>query len=259
MSQQFSPEAPRKQSLLNAQDRLILALDFPAAAHANFFLEDLRRRSQQPPLWLKVGLELFLAEGPSFVQQLRSQGYSIFLDLKLHDIPNTVASAIRALAALEVGLLTVHASGGPAMLAAAVDAAASLACPPRLLAVTVLTSMDQEQLVAAGIERGPAEQVLLLAATAWQAGVRGLVTSPLEAAMLRSTFGEALHLVTPGIRAAWQQGSDDQQRTAVATKALRAGASQLVIGRPITRAADPVEAYQMILQEIQAEINRVQV
>ena len=241
---------------MTARERLILALDFSSAALALAFLDDLRQRSAEPPLWLKVGLELFLAEGPSFVHLLRSQGYSVFLDLKLHDIPNTVASAIRALALLEVGLLTVHASGGSAMLAAAADAASALSQPPRLLAVTVLTSMDERQLATAGIERSPAEQVQLLATTAWQSGIRGLVASPLEAATLRSTWREQLHLVTPGIRALEAHGSDDQQRTATPAEALRAGASQLVVGRPVTRAADPAQAYLAMLQSIQAAMDR---
>jgi len=158
--------------------------------------------------------------------------------------------AIRALAPLTVNLLTVHASGGPAMLRAAAEAAASLACPPRLLAVTVLTSMDAQQLEAIGVPGSPQEQVLRLAKQAWKAGVTGLVASPQEAAMLRREFGSGLHLVTPGIRAASARGGDDQQRVATPRAALLAGASQLVIGRPVTRAADPAAAYDALLAEI---------
>ena len=186
------------------------------------------------------------------VHTLRKQGYSVFLDLKLHDIPNTVGSAIRAIASLEVKLLTVHAAGGPAMLRAAAEAAAALATPPRLLAVTVLTSMNARELVSVGVQSAPQEQVLRLAREARDAGIQGLVASPLEAALLRQTLGSNLHLVTPGIRLNDGQETDDQQRTSTPGFALRAGANQLVIGRPITRAVDPVVAYESILSEVVA-------
>jgi orotidine-5'-phosphate decarboxylase len=243
---------------LNARDCLILALDFSSAAPALDFLTTLRQRTANPPRWVKVGLELFLAEGRGFIEALRSEGYSIFLDLKLHDIPNTVASAIRVLGPLRVDLLTVHAAGGPAMLAAAAEAVAGLACPPRLLAVTVLTSMDRAQLAAIGVSDSPPEQVLRLARAARLAGIDGLVASPLEAAMLRESLHEEparpLHLVTPGIRTADDRGGDDQQRTATPWAALAAGANQLVVGRPITRAADPAAAYEAILSKIEAAL-----
>jgi orotidine-5'-phosphate decarboxylase len=232
------------------RDRLILALDFPTGRQSLAFLEDLRHRCAQPPLWVKVGLELFLAEGPGLVHSLRSQGYSVFLDLKLHDIPNTVGSAIRALAPLDVDLLTVHASGGPAMLRAAAEAASSQRL--RLLAVTVLTSLDAVELAATGVGSTPSEQVTRLAHLAWQTGIDGLVASPLEARTLRDEFGTGLHLVTPGIRLAKAGVVDDQQRTATPGLALRAGASQLVVGRPITRAVDPAAAYEALLDEISA-------
>jgi orotidine-5'-phosphate decarboxylase len=240
---------PRGESV-EPRERLILALDFPSAALSLEFLEDLRQRCTEPPLWVKVGLELFLAEGSRLVDTLRGQGYSVFLDLKLHDIPNTVGAAVRALGALDVDLLTVHAAGGPAMLRAAAEAAAGLARPPRLLAVTVLTSMDERELTAIGVACAPREQVLRLAGQAWQAGIRGLVASPLEAGMLRGELGAGLHLVTPGIRPADGHGLDDQQRVATAAAALRSGASQLVVGRPITRAVDPGAAYKALLAEI---------
>jgi orotidine-5'-phosphate decarboxylase len=235
----------------DSRDRLILALDFPSGPRALDFLDRIRERTERPPRWVKVGLELFLAEGASLVATLRDQEYSIFLDLKLHDIPNTVASAVRTLAPLEVDLLTIHGAGGPAMLRAAAEAAASQARPPCLLAVTVLTSMDAEELKSVGVAGSPAEQVLRLATVATEAGVQGLVASPLEAAMLRAHLpSRDLHLVTPGIRSSGQSGKDDQQRIATPAAALQAGASQLVVGRPITQAADPAAAYEAILAEI---------
>ncbi len=242
----MNENASRHPETLQPRERLILALDFPTSAQALGLLDTLRQHA--PPRWVKIGLELFLAEGPGLVHALRAQGYSVFLDMKFHDIPNTVASAIRALSALDIQMLTIHAAGGPAMLAAAAEAARGLAHPPRLLAVTVLTSMDAGQLDAIGVSGAPQEQVLRLARGAWAAGIRGLVASPLEAAMLTEEFGPDLHLVTPGIRSAF--GGDDQQRSATAGAALRAGASQLVVGRPITRAKDPVAAYESMLAEI---------
>ncbi len=237
------------------RERLILALDFASAIRSLALLEELRQRCAEPPVWVKVGLELFLAEGSRLVDTLRGLGYSIFLDLKLHDIPNTVGGAIRALAALDVDLLTVHAAGGPAMLRAAVEAAADLARPPHLLAVTVLTSMDERELAAIGVSTPPREQVLRLARESWQAGIRGLVASPLEAGMLREELGTGLHLVTPGIRPAASHGRDDQQRVATPATALRSGASQLVVGRPITRSADPAAAYDAMLAEIATNVD----
>jgi orotidine-5'-phosphate decarboxylase len=247
---QFPHRLSPEVSALPARERLIVALDFASARRSLEFLEDLRQRCDHPPLWVKVGLQLFLAEGPALVRTLRAQGYSIFLDLKLHDIPNTVGSAIRALADLDIDLLTVHASGGRAMLLAAAEAVAALTRPPRLLAVTVLTSMDASRLAAVGVCSTPEEQVLRLAGEAWQAGIRGLVASPLEATMLRKEFGPGLNLVTPGIRPAETSGGDDQQRVATPSAALRGGASKLVVGRPITHAADPAAAYSAILDEI---------
>jgi orotidine-5'-phosphate decarboxylase len=199
--------------------------------------------------WFKVGLELFIAAGPSIVEKLASKGHSIFLDLKLHDIPNTVASAVRSASSLGAGMLTIHASGGPAMLAAAQNAVASMAAPPQLLAVTVLTSMDETQLGSTGVNRSPKDQVDLLAKMGMEAGIRGFVCSPQEAAALRALTGLEGILVTPGIRPA---GSElgDQQRIATPTMALQQGASFLVVGRPITQAPDPALAAEAVLLEI---------
>ena len=235
-----APTAPAQA----AKDRLIVALDFPDATAALRCVDQFAGSVS----WFKVGLELFLASGDSVVRELKQRGYSIFLDLKLHDIPNTVSSAIRSLARLEPDLLTVHAAGGRTMLNAAAEAARSLPRPPRLVAVTVLTSMDAVALAETGVSAAPVEQVLRLARLAAECGIEGMVCSPAEAAALRSALPKAL-LVTPGIRPA---GSDagDQKRIATPQFALAAGASMLVIGRPITAAPDPKAAAQAILSDM---------
>lgn len=233
-----SPVAPP------ARERLIVALDVPNSERALGLIERLDGIVQ----WFKVGLELYLSEGNSIVDAVRSRGYSVFLDLKLHDIPNTVAGAVRSASRAGAGMLTVHAGGGPAMLAAAVEAAEGLTSLPKLLAVTVLTSMDQSQLQAVGVSASPAEQVLRLARMGWDAGIRGFVSSAEEAAAMRQAFPEAT-LVIPGIR---PQGAaaGDQKRVATPAAAIAAGADYLVIGRPVTQAADPAAAAAAILDEI---------
>jgi orotidine-5'-phosphate decarboxylase len=228
-----------------AKRHLIVALDLPTSEAALALASRLADQCQ----WFKVGLELYIAAGPAIVETLVSRGHSVFLDLKLHDIPNTVASAVRSATSLGASLLTVHAAGGPAMLQAAREAAAGLATAPQLLAVTVLTSMDQRQLAAIGVAGAPADQVALLAKLGLQAGIRGFVCSPQEAAAMRALTGPESVLVTPGIRPA---GADqgDQQRIATPTYALDQGANYLVVGRPITQAADPALAAEAILFEI---------
>jgi orotidine-5'-phosphate decarboxylase len=236
--------APQASPAQTSAERLIVALDFPDAAAALACADQLAGSVT----WFKVGLELYLAAGESIVRELKRRGHSVFLDLKLHDIPNTAASAIRSLGRLEPDLLTVHAAGGRAMLNAAVEAARSLPHPPRLLAVTVLTSMDTAGLAETGVPASPVEQVLRLARLATDCSIEGMVCSPAEAAALRSALPKAL-LVTPGIRPA---GTDagDQKRIATPQFALAAGASMLVIGRPITAAADPKAAAQAILGDM---------
>ena len=226
-------------------DSLILALDFPSSAAAFSFLDRLPRAR---PRWVKVGLELYLSAGSAIVPALKARGHKVFLDLKLHDIPNTVARAVRTLLPLEADMLTLHAAGGSAMLAAAVQAAASFHAPPRFLAVTVLTSMNAQELAATGVDSALRDQVLRLALLARDAGVDGMVASAHETSMLRSVLPGA-HIVNPGIRASGAIHAD-QQRVMTAGDALRAGASQLVIGRPITEAADPAHALTTILEEI---------
>ena len=228
-------------------DRLIVALDYPSRAEAMAFVDHLEGTVR----WLKVGLELYLAEGQPMVHELRERGFEVFLDLKLHDIPNTVAGAVRSAGACGAALLTLHAVGGPAMLAAAAEAAAKLPTPPRLLAVTVLTSMDAAQLRAIGIHDEARTQVVRLGEMAVAAGVNGLVCSPVEIIPLRSSAAQDAKLVVPGIRPAGA-AKDDQTRIATAGDAIRYGADMLVVGRPITRAADPAAAAVALLEEIRA-------
>jgi orotidine-5'-phosphate decarboxylase len=224
--------------------RLIVALDYPEGAPAVGLVE----RLEEMCCWYKVGLELYLAEGNDFIHELHHHGCSVFLDLKLHDIPNTVAGAVRSVAETGAEMLTVHASGGPAMLRAAAEAAAEFNHAPQLLAVTVLTSMDSEQLSAVGVASPADAQVLRLAAIAAKAGITGLVASAQEAAKLRQSFPAAT-LVVPGIRPAGTEPGD-QKRVATPAAALAAGASYLVVGRPITQASDPVTATRAILDEM---------
>ncbi len=233
----------------SARDRLIVALDFPTAELAQHQVEQLEGQCQ----WFKVGLELYLATGSSIMTSLRNQGFNVFLDLKLHDIPNTVASAVRSVSSLGASLLTIHAAGGSAMLSAAAEAAASHPDAPRILAVTVLTSMDTAQLAGIGVFDSPAMQVLRLGKLAESAGIDGLVCSPEEISKLRAGLARNPLLVVPGIRPAGT-AAGDQRRIATPATAIAAGASMLVVGRPITQAADPAKAAEAILAEIQAQI-----
>ncbi len=201
---------------------------------------------------IKLGKEFFTANGPRDVRRIVPEGTALFLDLKFHDIPNTVAAAIRAASAsMRPFMLTVHAAGGAAMLRAAADAAAEAAQPPLILGVTVLTSLDASDLAAIGVPGDVASQVKRLANLARQNNVRGLVCAASEIAMLRATFGNEMKLVVPGIRPA---GGDvgDQKRVMTPVDALKLGADFLVIGRPITAAADPAQAAQAIADDIKA-------
>ena len=236
---------PAADRIDEARKRLIVALDVPDAAAAAEMVAQLENTCT----WFKVGLELFVAAGPAVLEPLVARGHSVFLDLKLHDIPNTVAGAVRSAASLGVRMMTLHAAGGPAMLAAARAALDGVADPPELLAVTVLTSMDQEQLGAIGLDRLPAHQVELLARMGLEAGIRGFVCSPQEVASLRALTGPEGVLVIPGIRPAGA-AAGDQKRIATPADALRHGASYLVLGRPITQAEDPAEAAEAILKEM---------
>lgn len=194
---------------------------------------------------LKLGLEFFAACGPDGVRALGALGAPVFLDLKLHDIPNTVARVVRALAGLPISHLTVHAAGGAAML----RAAAAVTPRPKLLAVTVLTSLDEEDLAAAGITGTPLDQTARLAALAASCGLDGVVCSPLEIGAVRAVVGSDLLICTPGVRPVGD-AAGDQKRTSTPAGALRAGADLLVIGRPITGAADPAAAARALLAEL---------
>lgn len=232
-----------------ARQRLIVALDVPNAKEAMALVDELTPACN----WFKVGLELFVAEGPKVLEPLVGRGCNIFLDLKFNDIPNTVAGAVRSAAGLGVRMMTIHASGGPAMLRAAREALEGVTNPPQLLAVTVLTSMDAAQTSAIGLGRAPGEQVELLARMGLKAGVRGFVCSPQEVATLRAITGPEGVLVIPGIRASGN-AVGDQKRVATPADALRAGASYLVVGRPITQAPNKLKAAEEILEEMAKEL-----
>jgi len=229
------------------QHKIIVALDFPDAAAALALVDRL-----DPALCrLKVGKELFTVAGPDLVRALVARGYEVFLDLKFHDIPNTVAAACRAAAGLGVWMMNVHASGGRRMMQAAREALAELPQRPLLIGVTVLTSMSAEDLAETGIAAAPADQVMRLAGLTQACGLDGVVCSAQEAALLRQRLGEDFRLVTPGIRPAGSEAGD-QRRVMTPTQAIAAGATDLVIGRPITAAADPVKVLQSINDEIRS-------
>lgn len=225
--------------------RVITALDYPDAASA---LECAKRL--KPELCaLKVGKELFTAAGPQLVEKLQDQGFKIFLDLKFHDIPNTTSKAVAAAARLGVWMVNVHCSGGRVMMEAAAEAAASQAHKPILIGVTVLTSMDEAQLKDLGITDPIDEVVLRLASLAKECGLDGVVSSAREAALIKERIAQPFVNVTPGIRPAGA-ALGDQKRVLTPLEALKAGADYLVIGRPITQAADPVAALESINAEI---------
>lgn len=229
--------------------RLIIALDFPSAQQALGFVKPLSPQSCR----LKVGFELFVAAGPEFVSKLVDQGFDVFLDLKFHDIPNTVASACRAASKLGVWMMNVHALGGDKMLTAAVQAVKEEEKPPLLIAVTILTSMDRHQLDGIGIGLKPEEQVLKLASLTKDSGLDGVVCSAQEAAMLNQHMGSTFNLVTPGIRPL-DSDKGDQSRIMTPYDAIKSGSSYLVVGRPITQADDPLAVIERVNQEIAAAL-----
>ena len=235
--------------------KIIVALDYPNADPALALVDKLESSMCR----LKVGKELFTATGPALLEKLMRQGFEIFLDLKFHDIPNTTAQACKAAASLGVWMINVHALGGRKMLMAAREALVDSTQRPKLIAVTMLTSMAQQDLDEIGIKATPAEMVLRLAALARDSGLDGVVCSGQEAALLRKHCGEEFCLVTPGIRPA-QAGAisvnrDDQSRVMSPQAALKAGSSYLVIGRPITQAKDPLQALLDINQELDMSRN----
>lgn len=225
--------------------KIIVALDYPESKPAL----ELVSRLQPSLCRLKIGKELFTAAGPTVVEQCMQRGFEVFLDLKFHDIPNTTAQACKAAASLGVWMVNVHALGGRKMLEAAREAVATSMRPPKLIAVTVLTSMAQEDLAGIGIADTPSNMVLRLAKLAQDCGLDGVVCSAQEATLLRLQCGSSFCFVTPGIRPA-DSAADDQSRIMTPRAALQNGASYLVIGRPITKAADPLLALQNISKEI---------
>lgn len=202
---------------------------------------------------LKVGLELFISEGSAAIALCHDLGLDVFLDLKLHDIPETVARAVRSAASLGIRYLTVHAHGGRAMLERAAEEAAKAPTPMTILAVTVLTSLDAQDLEDLGVQAKPSEQVERVAQLAWGAGIRGFVASAAEATNLRKALGSEALLVTPGIRPAGKDAGD-QKRVVTPEAAIAAGSDLLVVGRPIRDAADPREAARQVAQEIQTAL-----
>jgi orotidine-5'-phosphate decarboxylase len=231
--------------MIDPRQRLIVALDVSSAAAAQKIVAVVG----DSVLTYKVGMQLYTAEGPRIVRDLVASGRRVFLDLKYHDIPTTVASAVREAAALGVSMLTVHASGGGKMLCAATEAAASVNPALMVLAVTVLTSLDDTDLDKLGVRGQVVDQVLRLGALAIANGCHGVVTSAREASELRNELGNDFAIVTPGVRPAGA-GSGDQVRVVTPAEAIAAGATHIVVGRPITAAADPAGETRAILGQI---------
>jgi orotidine-5'-phosphate decarboxylase len=228
--------------MTNAADKIIVALDVPTKREALELVEMLRDQIS----FFKIGLQLYTAEGPEIVRAVSSAGAKVFLDLKLHDIPNTVARAVESAGRLGVQMLTIHLSGGSAMVRAATLARSN---DLLLLGVTVLTSSTEETLREIGVQDKVDNQVLRLTKSGVEAGIDGVVASPREITALRSEFGNRIKIVVPGIRPSWSE-SGDQRRTMTPREALEDGADYLVIGRPIVAHPNPREAATKILEEI---------
>jgi orotidine-5'-phosphate decarboxylase len=233
---------------MDPRQRLIVALDVSTAEAARKIVAAVGDSAHA----YKVGMQLYTAEGPRIVGELVASGRRVFLDLKYHDIPNTVAAAVREAARLGVSMLTVHASGGGKMLRAAVEAAAAANPETLVLAVTVLTSLNEVEMGKIGLRGVVLDQVLRLAALARSNGCQGVVASAQEAAALREEFGDDFVIVTPGVRLAGS-GPDDQARVVTPAEAIAAGASHIVVGRPITEASDPAAEARAILGQISTQ------
>lgn len=247
------PSGEPSRPLRGARERLVFPLDYASLDEARA-----AARTLAPSIGvLKVGLELFMREGPSAATVGRDLGLDVFLDLKLHDIPETVERAVVSAAALGVRYLTVHAAGGAAMLTRAEARAKEAATPLTILAVTVLTSLDARDLAAQGFAGPASDHVLRLARAAWTAGIRGFVASPAEARALRAELGPEALLVTPGIRPAGA-AAGDQKRIATPAQAIADGADLLVVGRPIRDAADPLAAARAVVAEIDGALRALQ-
>jgi orotidine-5'-phosphate decarboxylase len=234
---------------VSLSQKIIIALDVPSKKDALSLVRKLDRAEI-----FKIGLELFTAEGPELLRTIQRQGKKVFLDMKLHDIPNTVAGATQSSVRHGIHMLTLHASGGYDMMASASEAAYEEAerlnlDKPRLLAVTILTSLKEQQLKEIGIKPNIRDQLLILASLAQKAGMDGLVCSPHEIKFIKQEYGSRLLIVTPGIRPSWA-AAHDQKRIMTPSRAVRKGADYLVIGRPITKAPQPAEAFFKIEQEL---------
>jgi len=230
------------RALQEFRERLIVALDVPTASAAQRVVQQLGESVST----YKVGLQLFTAEGPAVVRELVAAGRTVFLDLKIHDIPNTVAHAVKSAVDSGAKMLTVHASGGAAVLRAAVEAANHRLS---ILAVTVLTSLNDEDMQEIGFAGTTVDEALRMAALARSTGCDAVVTSAREVSAVRRMLGEGFGIVVPGIRPLGAS-QDDQSRVATPAQAVQAGATQIVVGRPITRAADPIQAVNAILEEM---------
>ena len=235
----------KKRNMSKRDCKLILALDLPDRESALKILDGLRGKLE----WVKIGLQMYLKYGADFVREVSVMGFKIFLDLKLFDIPNTVASAVESVSALPVSMLTIHASGGREMMRRAVESAAERNPELLILGVTVITSFDADSLAETGVELEPEWQVEKLAKLAVDSGLKGLVCSPLEIEGLRSILPEDTVLVTPGIRPSGSS-ADEQKRIMTPADAARAGSDFIVVGRPILKAENPAFAVSKILEEI---------
>jgi orotidine-5'-phosphate decarboxylase len=236
--------------MYDPRQHLIVALDVPTTDAAHKIVAAVGDSA----LTYKVGMQLFTAEGPAVVRDLVTSGRRVFLDLKYHDIPNTVAAAVRAAANLGVGMLTVHSGGGGKMLRAATEAARGANPALMVLAVTVLTSMDDQDLDRVGVRGRVPDHVLRLSALALSNGCHGVVASALEASELRSELGDHFLIVTPGVRPAGKDHGD-QTRVVTPAEAIAAGASYIVVGRPITAAASPADEARSILEQMSLAVS----
>jgi len=225
---------------------LILALDVPTREAAAPILRQLRGELK----WVKIGLQMFTAYGPNYVREVAGMGFHVFLDLKLHDIPNTVGKAVESLCPLPIRMLTLHTGGGGEMMRAALAAQQKGNPDLLLLGVTVLTSMNDATLREVGVGAPAADQVARLGRLATDSGLRGLVCSPHEVAFLRAQLPPDTRLVTPGIRPAGEGGGDDQKRVMTPAEAARAGSTHIVVGRPILQTPDPAAATRDIIAQL---------
>lgn len=238
----------------SAKERLIVALDVPNFKSAVSHIERLKNVVK----WFKVGNELFTSAGPEIINYLHGEGRKVFLDLKYHDIPNTVVSAAKSAVDLSVGLFNVHTLGGGKMMTHVMDTVSAY-CEqsgvkrPKIIGVTVLTSMGKEDLAEIGIEKEPVDAVLNLASLAKSSGLDGVVASPMEVCDIKAKIGSDFMVVTPGVRPSWAQ-MDDQKRVMSPKEAIEAGSDMLVVGRPITRADDPAVAAIKTLEEIESAL-----